>query len=160
DEGAARDAFDELAARHASLLEAKKKHYLSVVNRARMRIPDSRLEEVYDWARINMEWLVRHVPGIGRGLGAGLMDYPWWFGTETYSLQALIASGDAQLAKQTLRLLESQSMKHNGNGRIVHEVTTNGAIVNPGNTQETAQWVLTSGRLVEWTGDLDFAREM
>ena len=51
-------------------------------------------------------------------------------------------------------------MKANGNGRIVHEVTTNGAISNPGNTQETAQFILTVGRLFEWTGDLDFAREM
>ena len=110
--------------------------------------------------RVNAEWLVREVPGIGRGLGAGLMEYPWWFGTETYSLQALMATGDFDLAKQTLRLLKNQSMKANGNGRIVHEVTTNGAVSNPGNTQETAQFILTVGKLVDWTGDLDFAKEM
>ena len=110
--------------------------------------------------RVNAEWLVREVPGIGRGLGAGLLEYPWWFGTETYSLQALMATGDFDLVKQTLRLLKNQSMKANGNGRIVHEVTTNGAVFNPGNTQETAQFILTVGRLVDWTGDLDFAKEM
>ena len=71
-----------------------------------------------------------------------------------------MATGDFDLAKQTLRLLRDQSMKANGNGRIVHEVTTNGAISNPGNTQETAQFILTVGKLFEWTGDLDFAREM
>ena len=138
----------------------KKAHYAALIGRARITIPDRRLQEVYDWVRINAEWLVRDVPGIGRGLGAGLMEYPWWFGTETYSLQALMATGDFDLVKQTLRLLKSQSMKANGNGRIVHEVTTNGAISNPGNTQETAQFILTAGRLFEWTGDLDFAREM
>jgi glycogen debranching enzyme len=110
--------------------------------------------------KVNAEWLVREVPGIGRGLGAGLMEYPWWFGTETYSLQALMASGDFDLPRQTLRLLKNQSMKANGNGRIVHEVTTNGVVSNPGNTQETAQFILTVGRLVDWTGDLDFAKEM
>jgi glycogen debranching enzyme len=125
-----------------------------------VRIPDPRLQEVYNWVRVNTEWLVRDVPGIGRGLGAGLMEYPWWFGTETYSLQALMASGDFDLVKQTLRLLRNQSMKANGNGRIVHEVTTNGAVPNRGNTQETAQFILTVGRLIEWTGDLDFAKEM
>jgi glycogen debranching enzyme len=88
------------------------------------------------------------------------MEYPWWFGTETYSLQALTATGDFELAKQTLRLLKNQSMKANGNGRILHELTTNGAVSNPGNTQETAQFILTIGRLFEWTGDVDFAREM
>jgi glycogen debranching enzyme len=51
-------------------------------------------------------------------------------------------------------------MKANGNGRIVHEVTTNGAVSNPGNTQETAQFILTVGQLFEWTGDLAFAKEM
>jgi glycogen debranching enzyme len=110
--------------------------------------------------RVNMEWLVRDVPGIGRGLGGGLMEYPWWFGTETYSLQALTATGDFDLAKQDLRLLKHQSMKTNGNGRIVHEVTTNGAVSNPGNTQETAQFILTVGKVFDWTGDLAFAREM
>src|SRR5207244_2204723 len=83
-----------------------------------------------------------------------------WFGTETYSLQALAATGDFELAKQTLRLLKDQSLKANGNGRIVHEVTTNGVVSSPGNTQETAQFILTVGKLFQWTGDLDFAREM
>ncbi len=154
------DTFEYLARNHATLLERKKAHYASIIQRARIRIPDQRLQEVYNWVRINAEWLARDVPGIGRGLGAGLMEYPWWFGTETYSLQALAASGNVDLAKQTLRLLKTQSMKANGNGRIVHELTTNGAVSNPGNTQETAQFILTVGKVFDWTGDLDFAREM
>jgi glycogen debranching enzyme len=137
-----------------------KRRYAAIIDRARVTIPDQRWQEVYNWVRVNIGWLVRDVPGIGRGLGGGLMEYPWSFGTETYSLQALIATGDFDLVKQTLRLLKNQSMKTNGNGRIVHEVTTNGAVSNRGNTQETAQFILTVGRLVEWTGDLDFAREM
>ena len=78
----------------------------------------------------------------------------------TYSLQALTPTGDFELAKQTLRLLRDRSDKVNGNGRIVHEITPDGAISNPGNTQETAQFVLTVGKVFEWTGDRDFAREM
>jgi glycogen debranching enzyme len=157
---AALDTYSYLAANQASLLEEKKAHYASLIDRARVRIPDQHWQEVYNWVRVNAEWLVREVPGIGRGLGAGLMEYPWWFGTETYSLQALMASGNFDLAKQTLRLLNEQSIKANGNGRIVHEVTTNGAVSNPGNSQETAQWILTVGRLIDWTGDLELAKEM
>jgi hypothetical protein len=160
DENDALRAYEYLATNHGGLLDRKKRRYASVIDRARVRIPDRRLQEVYNWVRVNTEWLVREVPGIGRGLGAGLMEYPWWFGTETYSLQALMATGDFDLAKQTLRLLKNQSMKANGNGRILHELTTNGAVSNSGNTQETAQFILTAGRLVDWTGDLDFAREM
>ncbi len=154
------DTYKYLAKNERSLFEKKQRHYTSLIERARVRIPDPRLQEVYNWVKVDTEWLVRDVPGIGRGLGAGLMEYPWWFGTETYSLQAIMATGDFDLAKQTLRLLKNQSLKANGNGRILHEVTTNGAVSNPGNTQETAQFILTVGRLFEWAGDLDFAREM
>ena len=149
-----------LADHYAALLVEKVAHYRSLINRARIRIPDQRLQQVYNWSRINMEWLVRDVPGIGRGLSGGFMEYPWWFGTETYSLQALTASGDFDLAKQTLRLLRNQSNKVNANGRIAHEITTDGQVTNPGNTQETAQFVMTVGKVFEWTGDRDFAREM
>ena len=159
-EGDAVKTYDYLAMHHVALLAEKVAHYASIINRARITIPDLRLQEVYGWVRINMEWLVRDVPGIGRGLGGGFMEYPWWFGTETYSLQALTTTGDFELAKQTLRLLKNQSMKTNGNGRIVHEITTDGAVSNPGNTQETAQFVLTVGKVFDWTGDLNFAKEM
>jgi glycogen debranching enzyme len=160
DPGDALEAYDYLAKHHVDLLAQKVAHYASIINRARIRIPDPRLQDVYNWTRINMEWLVRDVPGIGRGLSGGFMEYPWWFGTETYSLQALTRTGDFELAKQTLRLLRSQSSKVNANGRIAHEITTDGAVANPGNTQETAQFILTVGQLFEWTGDLDLAREM
>ena len=153
-------AYRYLAEHRVALEKKNVAHYAHLIDRARIRIPDQRLQEVYNWSRVNMEWLVRSVPGIGRGLSAGLMEYPWWFGTETYSLQALAATGDFDLAKDDLRLLNTQSMKANGNGRIVHEVTTNGGVVNHGNTQETAQFIMTVGKVVDWSGDMRFAREM
>jgi glycogen debranching enzyme len=156
----AENTYASLARNHASLLSRKQAHYAALLDKARIRIPDRRLQEVYNWVKVNAEWLARAVPGIGRGLTGGYMEYPWWFGTETYSLQALLAAGNADLTKQTLRLLKTQSDKANGNGRIVHEVTTNGGISNPGNTQETAQFILTVGKVVQWTGDLSFGREM
>ena len=157
---AAENVYAYLAKNHSRLLAKKKAHYASIIHRAAIRIPDKRLQEVYNWAKINTEWLVRDVRGIGRGLGAGLMEYPWWFGTETYSLHALIATGDFELVKQTLRLLRDHSARTNANGRIVHELTTNGGISNPGNTQETALFVLTVARLVQATADVAFAKEM
>ncbi|HLA70274.1 MAG TPA: hypothetical protein VK624_02110 [Steroidobacteraceae bacterium] len=152
--------YDYLAEQHVALLAEKAAHYGDIIKRARIRIPDQRLQEAYIWSRVNMEWLVREVPGIGRGVSGGFMEYPWWFGTETYSLQALTATGDFDLVKQTLRLLRNQSNKVNANGRIAHEITTDGAVANPGNSQETAQFVLTVGKVFDWSGDRDFAREM
>jgi glycogen debranching enzyme len=159
-EAEALGTYRRLAADRAPLLEEKKRRYAALLEQARVRIPDHRLQEVYDWVRVNMQWLVRDVPGVGRGLSGALMEYPWWFGTETYSLQALTATGDFELPKQTLRLLRRYSDKINGNGRIVHEVTTAGAVSNPGNSQETAQFIMTVGKLLDWSGDTAFAREM
>ncbi|HXS21146.1 MAG TPA: GH116 family glycosyl hydrolase [Steroidobacteraceae bacterium] len=153
-------AYDRLAKEQASLLAEKVTQYRSVIDRAQIRIPDRRLQEVYNWSRINVEWLVRDVPGIGRGVSGGFMEYPWWFGTETYTLQALTATGDFELVEQTLRLLRDRSYEANGNGRIAHEITTDGQVTNRGNTQETAQFVMTVGKVFQWTGDRDFAREM
>ena len=158
-ETAALRTFARVTKTHARLLEQKKARYAALLTKARISIPDRRLQQVYDWVRINTEWLVRDVPGMGRGFGGGLMEYPWWF-PDMYTVQALMASGDFDLAKETLRLLRRQSMKANGNGRIVHEVTTNGFVSNRGNTQETAQYVMAVGQLIAWTGDLAFAREM
>jgi glycogen debranching enzyme len=158
-EAAALHAYKYLTTHRATLLAKNVAHYATIIDRARIRIPDHHLQEVYNWVRVNTEWLVRDVPGIGRGLGAGLMEYPWWF-SDMYTVQALTATGDFELVKQNLRLLQVQSRKANHNGRIVHELTTNGAVINPGNTQETAQFVTTVGRVVDWTGDLTFAREM
>ena len=152
--------YEHLAKDPARLLAAKVARYRSVIDRARIRIPDKRLQQVYDWSRINMEWLIRDVPGVGRGLSAGFMEYPWWFGTETYSLHALTDSGGFPLAMQTLRLLRDRSYKVNGNGRIAHEIATDGQVTNRGNTQETAQFIMTVGKVYQWTGDRAFAREM
>jgi glycogen debranching enzyme len=158
---AAEHAFNAIARHHAELLQRKQGHYASLLRRARITIPDERLQQIYDWVRINTEWLVRDVPGIGRGLGAGLMEYPWWFGTDgAYSLQAVLPTGDFDLVKQNLRLLRDQSARFNGNGRIIHEVSTYGALSHPGNTQETSQFIMTVGKAIRWTGDRSFAREM
>ena len=55
------------AKHHERLLEKKQTHYAALLDRARIRIPDRRLQQVYDWVRVNAQWLVRDVPGIGRG---------------------------------------------------------------------------------------------
>lgn len=136
---AAENVYTFLAKNHSRLLAKKKAHYASLVRRAAITIPDKRLQEAYNWVKINTEWLVRDVPGIGRGLGGGLMEYPWWF-SDSHSYQALVAMGDFELAKQSLRLVRNQSAKANGNGRIVHEITTNGGIVNRGNRYSLCLW--------------------
>jgi len=135
-------------------LERKIARYKELRTTARIRIPDKEIEEMYEWLKYNTDWLVREVPGQGLGLSAGLPDYPWWFGCDNaYALQGVLASGNHQLAKATIELLADISNRTNNNGRIIHEVSTNGAVYNPGNTNETAQFIHLVWVYYTWTGD-------
>ena len=154
-------AYKFILQNYIELLLKKKALYDTIYARAKISIPDTSLLQVYNWVKVNIQWLVRDVPGVGRGLSAGLMEYPWWFGCDnTYALQGVMETGDSKLAEETLRLLKNKSSEKNGNGRIPHEISTNGAVANPGNTQETAHFIMCVEKLYRWTGDEKFLREM
>jgi len=97
------------------------------------------------------------VPGMGRGFGAGLPDYPWFFGVDSeYTIQGLLATGRKELVYSTIELIHNLSEKTNGNGRIILEASTNGVVFNPGNINETPQWASTIWEVYRWTGDREF----
>lgn len=135
-------------------LPAKEARYGHLLSQSRLLTPDARFDAIYDWVKIGTDWLIMDCGPYGRGLAAGLPEYPWWFGCDNcYALQGVLAMGDFRLAHDTLLLLLEYSEKHNGNGRILHEVTTGGICANPGNTQETAHFVVMLWLYYEWTGD-------
>jgi len=136
---------------------AKKKRYQGIQSHSQISIPDKELQLAFEWTKYNTDWLVRDVPGMGRGFGAGLPDYPWFFGVDSeYTIQGLITTGRKDLVYSTIELIHNLSEKENGNGRIVHEVSTNGAVFNPGNINETPQWASTIWEVYRWTGDREF----
>ncbi|MDP2042888.1 MAG: glycogen debranching protein [Algoriphagus sp.] len=133
---------------------AKRNRYKTLQQSAQITIPDKELQKAFEWVKYNTDWLVRDVPGMGRGFGAGLQDYPWFFGVDSeYTIQGLITTGRKDLVYSTLDLIHNLSEKANGNGRIIHEVSTNGAVFNPGNINETPQWASTVWEVYRWTGD-------
>ncbi|MEC0236189.1 glycogen debranching protein [Paenibacillus kribbensis] len=146
---------------HDDLLEQKKALYDRLDQRSLLTIEgEEELNTHFAWAKRNNQWLVQRVDGIGRGLTAGGPTYPWWFGCDsTYALQGVLATGDHSLVKDTLNLLLEKSREVNDNGRFVHEVTTMGAVSNPGNTQETAHYIAFVWEMFLWTGDEALLRE-
>nr|WP_145406002.1 glycogen debranching protein [Paenibacillus xylanexedens] len=146
---------------YISLKEQKQQFYHKLDERAVLTIEgEDEMNEQFAWVKRNTQWLVQQVDGIGRGLTAGGPTYPWWFGCDsTYALQGVLATGDHQLVKDTLNLLLEKSREANGNGRFVHEVTTMGAVSNPGNTQETAHYIAFVWEMFLWTGDETLLRE-
>jgi hypothetical protein len=153
--------YETILQNHEQLLDEKKQHYAAIIRRARVEIPDKKLQQAYTWGKLNTEWLVSELPGIGRFLGAGAVEYPWLFGCDnTYALQGVVASGDLALAKSSLRTLKRASEKTNGNGRIIHEMSSNGFVYNKGNMQETPHFAIAVWKVFEWTGDKEFLQEM
>lgn len=135
-------------------LTKKIERYQKLKEASNLTIPDKNIAQMYEWLKYNVDWLKRNVPEQGIGLSAGFPDYPWWFGGDAvYSLQGVLATGDHELAKNTILLLHNVSELTNGNGRIIHEVSTNGSVYNPGNVNETAQFVTLVYMYYAWTGD-------
>jgi len=145
---------------HEKHLDTKKRRYDKILSMSELHTNDHSFNEVYEWVKVNTDWLVLNVADIGRGVTAGLPEYPYWFGCDgCYTVLGLLATGRFDIAKQTLRILRQSSEKHNKNGRIVHEVIGNGVVNHPGNTQETAQFINTVWEYYEWTGDVEFIEE-
>ena len=139
------------------LLQEKTYRYAQIANQTKLTIPDKQLEETFEWLKYNSDWLVRTVPEIGTGIAAGIPDYPWLFGVDSeYSLKGYMAIGQTETVNKTIHLLDSISEATNGNGKIVHEVSTNGVVFNPGNINETPQFASLIWEIYLWNGDIKF----
>lgn len=148
--------YDLLAQHYETYLKDKIKHYERIASMSKLTIPDKELQEAFEWVKYNTEWLVRDVPEVGRGLGAGMPDYPWWFGVDNeYTLKGAIATGRKDLVYRTIELIHKLS-ESNGNGQVIHEVSTNGVIFNQGNINETPQFTSLIWWVYQWTGDREF----
>lgn len=148
--------YDMIKEHAATYLNDKKKHYAQIASQSRISIPDKELEKAYEWVKYNTEWLVRDVPEIGRGLGAGMPDYPWWFGVDNeYTLKGAIVTGRKDLVYATIDLIHKLS-EASETGTIIHEVSTNAVVFNPGNINETPQFASLVYWVYQWTGDRAF----
>lgn len=146
----------------ATLFEHKRLRYERAAQWSQLSVPgEARLDSVFLWLKYNALWLEMDLPELGYGFMAGMEDYPWFFGCDAaYSILGLNAVGRYELSKSMLRLLAQASQRENGNGRIIHEMSTNGAVFNKGNTNETPQFVTACYDTFLWSGDSAFLDEM
>ncbi len=141
-------------------IKGKRDRYNALASRSKLSIPDKKLQETFEWLKYNSAWLVQEVPEIGSGITAGIPDYPWWFGVDSeYALKGYMAIGQTDPVYQTIKLLDSVSMTVNGNGRIIHEMSTNGAVFNKGNINETPQFASLIWEVYKWNGDKEFLKK-
>lgn len=138
-------------------LKAKKERYEGLANQTKLTIPDKKIQQTFEWLKYNCDWLVRTVPELGTGIGAGIPDYPWYFGVDSeYALMGYMAIGQEDIVHKTIQLLDSVSEAVNGNGKIIHEMSSNGAVFNPGNINETPQFASLIWHIYQWNGNREF----
>ena len=153
----AQTTYDYVQHNSDSLLRQKQKRYRTLAQQTQLTVPDKDLQRAFRWVKYNTDWLVRDVPEQGRGLSAGLPDYPWWFGVDNaYALQGALAIGQWDIVYSTIDLVHRLSETTNGNGRVMHEASTNGVVYNPGNVNETPQFASLIRAVYQWTGDRAF----
>lgn len=153
----ARQHYRRVRENALQLFREKRDRYAKIAATSRLEVPDKELEQAFRWLKYNTDWLVMEVEGVGRGLTAGIPDYPWWFGADSeYALQGALMAGQRDIVYETIDLLAGISDSVNSSGRIVHEVSSNGAVFNPGNINETPQFASLIWKVYNWTGDPKF----
>lgn len=154
----ARATYRRVGATLPALAAAKRERYGVLLARSALSVPDVSLGRAWDWIKCDYDWLIRSVQPWGQGLGAGMADYPWWFGCDNgYAIRGCLVLGQHETALDTLDLVRELSVAANGqSGRVIHEANTWGVASHAGNSQETPHFARAVWDAVRWTGDMAF----
>lgn len=154
--------LEKLQSQHAAMFAEKLARADAIAKTSEVVTPDEKLNEAMGWSKWITQMFMRETP-LGRCVGAGLPEYPWWFGIDTeYAVLPMLQSGQFELVRDSLRLLKAQSELRNPTepGRVIHEMSTTGVVYNEGNLVEAPAFTRAVHDYFLWTGDLDFLREM
>jgi hypothetical protein len=150
---------ERCAAGAGALLAEKIARYERLDAEVGLTTPELALDQYWQVARRNTQALVASYPDLPPYLLAGLPEYPQLFGCDNeYNVPGAVAGGFADVVRSTLLALAEYGQR--ACGRIPHEITTNGRVFHPGNTQETPQFAVACWDYVRWTGDLAFLQEV
>jgi len=140
-------------------LRDRAREYLELARVNSLLTPSHAFNLAWYWSKVNLEWLTHYQPTMGLGVTAGHPDYPWFFGCDTaYITLGLLTSGMHEHAKSSLKLIGGYAAK--ADGRVPHEIVTNGRVYNPGDAEETPLFVRSVYLTYLWTGDRAFLEEL
>jgi hypothetical protein len=157
----ARRLFAQLAGSGEKLLQAKVDRYHErIFGGAALETPDKSVNRSFSLAKANLQLLsANYSPNLPPYFLAGVPEYPQLFGCDTeYTVAGATAAGFGDTAKSALLGLADYGGR--ACGRIPHEITTNGRVFHPGNTQETPQFAAACWDYFRWTGDFAFLRQV
>lgn len=116
------------------------------------------INNLLQWAKHNLKWLMIRTAITGRGLEAGHPEFPWYFGIDSfYSFKGMLLAGFHNDVRDTLSIISRLTEKHHG--VVPHEIVTNGRIYHMGNVEEAAFFPTALLNYYDWTGDIEFVRQ-
>jgi hypothetical protein len=157
----ARHMFSQLAGSGEKLLLEKVDGYhQKVFKGVALETPSREVNRAFALAKANLQLLsADYGPSLPPYFLAGVPEYPQLFGCDTeYTIPGATAAGFAEIAKSAMLALADYGGR--ACGRIPHEITTNGRVFHPGNTQETPQFAVACYDYFTWTGDIAFLRRV
>ncbi|MGZ5220404.1 MAG: hypothetical protein ACXWTS_11615, partial [Methylococcaceae bacterium] len=96
-------SYNQVSRKAVALISKKKNRILKLNDKSKITLNDKELETAFRWLKYNCDWLALDVDGMGKGVVAGLPDYPWWFGGDmVYTLRGLITTGRKDLVYSTI----------------------------------------------------------
>ena len=158
----AEDALALLREKAQEMIANKEVRLGKLMDKSCATLPDSMLACSWNWAKIYGDWLTRELPCGGVGLCTDLPERPSLFGEGfAQAMSALLPLGGGEQVQQMLRTLVSISEKAQlAPGRLAKSISRSGKIRQIGGVKESALFVALVHRVLRWTGDVAFAREM
>jgi glycogen debranching enzyme len=170
----AEKAYQKLIDKQADLQKASASFYAQYLERTvGAELPDSQLQEAYDWARISVLQGVVKSPYLGVGLVAGYRTsgesqrpgFAWYFGRDSeWTSLAFNSMGDFSTTKDVLNFLIKFQQQ---NGRIPHEIAQTASLVNwfkdypygTASADATPLFIIAVEDYVRTSGDVRFAND-
>jgi len=166
--------YQTLVTSHAQLLLDAATFYQSYLNRTvTLELPDTPLQQAYDWARVSVLQGLSRNPDLGAGLVAGFRTslegqrpgFAWFFGRDSmWTSLALDSEGDFATTRLALDFL---SRFQREDGKIPHEISQSAHYINwfkdypyaYASADATPLYLITMNDYVKRSGDIAFARE-
>jgi glycogen debranching enzyme len=170
----AEKTYQKLLASYADLMRESTDFYRAYLDRTvSVELPDSALQQAYDWARVStIQGLVNN-PYLGTGLVAGYRTsgvgqrpgFAWFFGRDSlWTSFALNAAGDYSTTRAALDFISKFQRE---DGKVPHEISQSASLV-PwfkeypypyASADATPLFLIAMNDYVTQSGDAAFARE-
>ncbi|HME05575.1 MAG TPA: hypothetical protein VKG25_00940, partial [Bryobacteraceae bacterium] len=144
-----------------------------LANTVKLRLPDRRLQEAYDWSRVSVVEALVQNPLLGEGLVAGFgpskggnrPGFAWFFGRDSFWTSfALTSEGDWETARKAIEFVAHFQRE---DGKIPHEISQSASLVpwfqnfpyGYNAADSTSLYISAVRDYVQASGDMAFARE-